>query len=182
MDIVFARHRQRYDSYHDFWQLVALSGFQSCYLDEVDVRSDHFYVALTPFNDELWQLAMQRNLHPDRRGRIAFWSLERPAFPGAGTTTEVVTRALQCADRVWVSDRWYQQLDPRQQHVIFGSHPNLQPLAEPRPRIFDYCHVSYVNPRRARILRTLRDAGLSEAPARGPGPERDQLLRSSAVL
>ena len=39
--IIFTRTRHTYDSYSDFWKLVELSGFNICFVDEIDISLEN---------------------------------------------------------------------------------------------------------------------------------------------
>lgn len=188
--IFFARTRWKYDSYTDFWHLVELSGFPVCYIDEIDLTADHTYI-LTPYNGEVEPVmqASRARLAQPQRARVVWWNLERPDAPGMPPLYDVVTRALQFVTHVWVSDRHYQAMDERQEHVIFASHPGLAQVYEnPEPfsieraeHRYDYAHMSYLHGRRMAIHAALQKRGLREAPG-GSGALRDGLLRQSRVL
>lgn len=68
-NIIFAKTRHVYQSYDDFWRLVALSGFETCYVDEIDHNRDATYI-FTPTNGETL------NGWDRGRARIIWWDLE----------------------------------------------------------------------------------------------------------
>lgn len=180
--IVFARTRWSYDSYADFWRLVELSGFPTCYVDEINLGADAVYVT-TPVNGEVEALRQKREHHLGTpTAKVVWWNLERPDAPNMPPPTQVVSDALSVFDRVWVSDRHYRSLDARQQYLTLGSHPLLRLHDQPVGKQFDYAHMSYVHGRRIEILARLRQQGLREAPCAGPGETRDQVLRESRVM
>jgi hypothetical protein len=117
-DIVFARTRHDYGSYADFWKLVELSGFPTCYVDEVDASDASKCYIATPLNGE-WQQGW-----PGARATIIHWDLEwrtpedYPDIPGVADT--------------WCSDAWYaNRINAR--YVMMGSHPSLARGTPPEP-------------------------------------------------
>lgn len=185
MRIVFARTRYEYDSYTDFWQLVRLSGFDICHVDEVDLASDSIYI-VTPINGEFRPHVDHRRklLEEDgrpKRATIVWWNLERPDS-GGPTLREVVDDLSRYVDVSWVSDRHYASLDTRLRHVVLGSHPGLRMHEGRLPTQYDFTHQSYSWGRREGIYPALMwGGGLREGP-NGWGEARDQVLRSSKLM
>lgn len=183
--VVFARTRHNYDSYVDFWRLVELSGFQTCWVDEIDLGMPALYIT-TPINGEQPpHLRSERErCGPDRPGRVLWWLLERPDASDRSTTfSEQLSDGLAFTDAVCCSDRLVQSLDPRLLHLAMGSHPELAPggvLSRQRPD-FHVAHISYAWGRREAIYVELARRGLSIAPACW-GAERDSVLRRSRLL
>lgn len=179
-DTIFAKTRHRYDSYSDFWSLVELSGFQTCFVDEIDPSASAAYV-YTPHTGEAAAIAA---LPRERRARIVWWNLERPepdgAKPDLGAFRASVDRVLEHADAAWVSDRHYASLHPRLIHAVAGSHPGIPLAGERPPDAFDVCHMSYVNSRRNSPLQET-----SRGWRVGPnswGQQRDSVLKSTKVM
>src|SRR3972149_12259759 len=52
-DPIFVKTRYHYDPYVDFWDLVALSKFQSVYVDEMDLYDSEKLYMVSPHNGEL---------------------------------------------------------------------------------------------------------------------------------
>ena len=182
MKVVFAKTRYAYDSYRDFWKLVELSGFDTCFVDEIDLPLDIVYIT-TPVNGELRPHMDHRRsiLKGPQRAKIIWWNLERPDSDGQPPITDVITDILRYVDAVWVSDRHYASLDKRMHHVVLGSHAGLCRDHEPYPAQYDYTHQSYVWGRREAIFFPLRMSGLREGP-NGWFEERDCTLRSSRLI
>lgn len=176
MAVVFARTRHVYGSYTDFWSLVELAGFRTCYVDEIDIDANLTYVT-TPMTGEL----KSRNLPKDRRAKIIWWNLERPDGEFAQRFSAVIDEVLSHVDEIWVSDRYYQSMDQRQKFVILGSHPGL--LVEPWTpgNRWDVAHLSYMNGRRNHVYGRLQERGLTLAP-NAWGNERTNVLFNSSVL
>jgi len=180
-DIVFARTRWKYDSYTDFWRLVELAEFPTCWIDEIDLTRDVLYVT-TPMNGETRPsvAAARERAGAARKARVAWWNLERPDVASGAPLGKVVSEALAWVDEAWVSDRHYRSLDQRQRHVVLASDSRLRD-GPPLPRRYDACHMSYVWGRRAMVLDAVGKAGIRMAP-NGWGKERDEILSSSAAM
>ena len=89
MSVIFAKTRFVYLSYEDFWELVKISEFETCYIDEIDYNSDNVYI-LTPLNGELaFPL-------PERKAKIIWLNIERPGENEIGE--------LKYFDEVWMCD------------------------------------------------------------------------------
>lgn len=175
MDIVFAKTRWHYDSYIDFWKLVELSGFPTIYVDEVDV-SQPYVVITSPLNGE-WRPHIDNQKNKVRRAHLIHWCLERPS--GAGgignfTMSHERARAERHFDEVWCSDRRL-AAESNTRFVVLGSDYGLGNPSLVGDRIYDYCHMSYVNPRRNHIYSQHRGP---IAPNCWP-PERDGVMRGS---
>lgn len=182
--IVFARTRHQYDSYRDFWDLVSLAGFDTCHVDEMDLRTDTFYV-VTPINGEFRPHMdyCRNNVGGKRRAVVAWWNLERPDGPGSEPIGAVLDEIMRYVDIAWVSDRHYASLDSRLQHVVLGSNARLCPQRERdlEEATYDFTHQSYVFGRRDAAITPLRLSGLREGP-NGWFEARDAVLRSSRVI
>src|SRR4051812_7712427 len=66
---IFAHPRWDYQSYADYKKLIDLSGFKSCYMDEMDLESDNTYIFSTP--DTHWMGGW-----PDAKCRIIYYCFE----------------------------------------------------------------------------------------------------------
>jgi len=182
MNIVFAHPRYVYQSYVDYRRLAELSGFESCFVDQIDFQREAFYI-VTPINGE-FRPHVQNHPGP-RKCRIAWWNLERPdsgpGVPAALVGSEVANVTgdlLQFVDYVWCSDWYMCDMDQRQVYVVCGSHSGL--AEGPRRTMWDWdlCHLSYMSGRRQSVMAGLQDARLTIAGSAW-GPERDAVLRGS---
>lgn len=164
MTLTFVRTRHAYDSYSDLWTLVELSGFDTCFIDEMDVsRKAHTYI-LPTLNGEVgagWQGAQARLIHLNME-----WD-EYPPTPGISET--------------WHGDRWFaQQIGAR--YVPLGSHADLRPNTDSlSPDAYEVAFLAYLIPRRQQMQHDLRQAGLSVSPSSAWGDERHRLLANSRV-
>ncbi len=193
-NITFVRSTHLYESYRDFWRLVELSGFPTIYENELDITQPGTYI-VTPMNGnfiehmtgnvEQWretgeasggQIVVQEQSGLRRKAHIILWNLERPG--GSGSVWAYGDECFRwmstrLVDEVWVSDP--QLADETQtRYVILGSHPGLGELCD--DKIFDFCHMSMVNPRRVHIYKNFRSKNIG--PNSWP-PERDEVLKKS---
>lgn len=181
MNVFFARTRHQYDSYVDFWRLVELSDFKTCYVDEMDLESDSIYIT-SPINGEFRPHINYRRsiLQQPQRAKIVWWDLERPDAAGNPPISAVIDEIKPYIDAAWVSDRLVASLDSRFTHVVVGGHAGLR-LIPPAECVYDYTHQSYAWGRRENVYAALRGRGLREGPS-CYGPERDRVLSSSRLM
>jgi hypothetical protein len=182
---VFARTRHHYDSYDDFWRLVELSGFPTCWVDEIDLIQRTLYIT-TPINGE-----QPPHLRAERArvgsacpGRVLWWLLERPDATGRPCSlADQLTDGLGYCDAVCCSDKLVASLDPRLHFLAMGSHPELAPGGLPArlPPDYHVAHISYAWGRREAIYNALSRHGLKVAPGCW-GTDRDRMLRRSRLL
>lgn len=182
---VFARTRHEYGSYQDFWRLVELSGFATCFVDQIRLDSPETFV-VTPINGEF-----RPHIENERRrvalgdgkvrANVIWWALERPDHAGAQDWSETVTDLLQYVDGIWVSSMYLRKLDERVTWVPMGSHARLaEPLFE-RVFAYDVAMMAYMTPRRQRIADQFVQRGFKLAP-NAWGKERDEILRSTRCM
>lgn len=171
--IIFARTRHTYDSYGDFWRLVVAAGFDTCYVDEIDLASDNTYV-FTPINGEVMpRLAAWK----DRRCKIVWWNLERPEDETLPRSLAAVRGAV---DAVWVSDRIYAAKHEALTYVQLAGYPGFgQPSSE---RCYDVCHLSYVHGRRTPIVNSLLQRGMRIAPEAYGQAAQDRFVAQSHLM
>lgn len=175
-----------YQSYSDFWRLVELSNFKTCYVDEIDLEKDEVYISC-PLNGEHKETLPHRRsiLKGPQKATVCLWQLEKPYNPDIepGTVSEKVKatldRCLGYFDQVWISDRWVAGMDPRFVYVEMGSHPEL--ASGPKTEIqYDFAHMSYMTGRREAIYGPL-SRSLRMAP-NAWGAERDRILRATRAM
>jgi hypothetical protein len=161
-DPIFARTRHEYGSYVDFWRLVELSGFQQCFIDEMQPDSDSTYI-IPVRNGELPATGFFA-----AQARIIHWNLEWCVYP-----------PLHGISEVWNSDRWYANTLGAK-YVPMGSHPGLKD-AEPGAEeiTYDVAYLGYMIPRRARLLHELDLLGVRSTPTSAWGRQRHELLTVS---
>lgn len=178
--IVFAKTRYQYDSYQDFWRLVELSGFPTCYLDEIELSSENVYI-FTPHNGEFPALVAGWGLrYPNRRCKIIWWLLERPDG-GPKPLAESVNEVASLFDGMLASDRWVAGLHPGFTHAVLGGHAGLVCGQEPLPIVYDYAHISYAWGRREALYNGMKSLGLRVAP-NAFGAERARILAQTRLV
>ena len=178
MDIIFVKTRYWYDSYTDFWTLVELSEFETCYVDEVDIAKPRVYIT-SPMNGE-WEPHISNQVGKPHNAHLVHWCLERPSGSGGlfeygrSNRAKIYSRIL---DDVWVSDRAMAS-EVTLRHVILGSDYGLgEPGLDKR---YDFTHMSYVCDRRKRVYDQHPAAliGFNRWPW-DPSPNRDDVLKAS---
>lgn len=193
---IFVKTRTHYDSYQDFWQLVELGGFETCYVDEIRLDRAKAYI-VTPVNGEVRPhienerlrlkrahgLALASTLRVPSAARLVVWALERPDAPCARPWKNEVSDLLQYFDEVWVSDRALGALDPRARFVPLGSDARLgrAPGDFAETYAYDVAFMGYMIPRREGIARQLQSRGIRVAP-NGWGAERAAVLASTRIM
>lgn len=177
-DIIFAQTRfdyrnpeNGYGSYHDFWRLVELSGFDTCYIDEIDPTDASTCYIFTPQNSEVhnpsedWMIDWR-----DAKAKIILWNLEQDAYPPVPGVSEVWASDKAFADRIGA------------RYVLMGSHPGLMnypPIS--RNGRYDTIMLSYMTPRRQQVAHWLGEKGLTVAP-NGWYEERHKHLMQSQLM
>jgi len=172
--IIFARTRYEYSSYQDFFRLVEVSGFKTCFVDEIDIAQDHTYI-FTPMNGEV--APHLRNFSGTRRAKIIWWNLERPhdeTLPSSMNTLEGLV------DAVWVSDCYFATLNPRFTFVRLAGHQHYG--LRTAVRHWDVCHISYLWGRRLSAVARLRSAGVSVTPEAWGVKEQNAVVATSYLM
>lgn len=138
-------------------------------------RDDTVYI-VSPVNGE-FRPHMQ--VHgAEKRCKVVWWNLERPDADGQPPISVVADDLLRYVDAIWVSDRHYATIDPRQRFVVLGSHTDIGNT--PIEPTYDFTHQSYVWGRREPVIGALRSS-LREGP-NAWGAERSRILRASLVM
>lgn len=164
MTILFAQPRHVYESYADLRSLIALSGFETVYYDEIDPTSDNVYI-LTVINGEL-----PENGYPYARARMVCWDLE---YHLGGVQLSGV--------ELWAADKWYAEMIGAK-YVPMGSHPDLRLHADSTSsERYDVAYVGYFIPRRERIRAELLERGVKVSPIHAWGEERHRILSNSTA-
>lgn len=168
-DIIFAKTRTHYDSYQDFWKLVELSNFPTCYVDEIEPDSDHTYI-FTPDNGET------RNGWPGAKARIYHYQLEWETHPNDQNPL-----ASGVAGK-WTMDAWHAR-QIRARYVPIGSHPDLvhAPLNGRQDIHYDVALMAAMTHRRSWIAGEMQHKGLRLAP-NAWGEHRHTVLTHSKAM
>lgn len=178
-DIVFVKTRHFYQSYTDLYRLIELSGYPTCYIDEMDVEDIGKCYILVVQNGE-WGDGW---LHA--KSTLIFWDYEYHLdVSGVGQWNGNIKPPGIA--RVWLPDAWLARYhaNVNAEYVLPGSHPGLNPQPERmEPKVYDLAFPGYRDVfRRQVVLQQMADFGLTVAP-NGWGNERHEaLLRSSAYL
>jgi len=182
--IVFAHPRQVFESYSDYRKLIEISGFETCFYDEMDLFADTVYI-VAPVNGELRPTIDKARTSKGRVvSKIIFWNLERPdsgVWPPEGrNASNAVDRIKPWVDAIWVSDRHYASLDSRLVFVPMGSDARLAEAGPSPIKIYDIAALTYNNHRRSKIYGNLTKWKL--APSSAWGETRARVLRSSKCM
>ena len=170
-DIIFAKPRHEYASYTDLYRLIELSGFPTCFIDEIDDASVNTYI-LTILNGEV-----RDGGYLGSRARILLWDLEWHL------STDGYFRQPFAAPpgvEILAADKWYaEQIGAR--YVPMGSHPGLRETVTDHSKQYDVAYIGYINgvARRERIRQQLVERGVRVSPPTAWGTERDWLLNDS---
>jgi hypothetical protein len=145
-EIIFAKTRYFYQSYTDFWSLVELSGFHTCFVDEIDFYNQNNVYIFAPMNGE-WRPLIDNKFplgfdNRSPRATLVMWNLERPGEDSIGNFA-VGNQALigRYLDRVIVSDRELARLS-RLDYVTLGGHEGLGNPGKFEYKRFDLIHLS----------------------------------------
>lgn len=180
-EIVFVKTRWPYQSYTDFWAMVDLAGYPTCYVDEVDVEAERVYI-VNPLNGE-WEPMLRHRLMTEgraKRATLVSWTIEPPVksdyLPNLRRT---VDEGL--VDWIWMGYRNLAQAAdrPRIRFVPVGSMEGLG--SERGESQHDVIHLSYPTHRRRVLYDDLMRKGVPIAP-NGWGRDRDAALRTSRFL
>lgn len=165
--IVFVKPQIHYDSYTDFWKLVNLSGFEICFLQDINLNQNCIYI-ISPI-DKQFQLSWWQRKR--KNAKIILWDLERPK-PRGGIKADKKFLSRQNFDEIWVSDPQLAN-DLGVRYIILGSDEKLgnNPIWIKR---YDFTHISYENGRRSVIYEKIKHIGHN-----GWGKQRDRILRQT---
>lgn len=173
--IVFIKIRndqgETYGSYDNFWELVELSGFKTCEMDEVDWQSDNTYIYSVENGNT------EANFSHNKKGakcKLIFWQLEFPRWENGVIAGADVPDYV---DEVWCSDKYHTSLFSKAKYVFLGGHADYG--KEPLEPIWDICHMSYAYGIRKAKLQLLLSQGHTLAPASEIYEEREHILRHS---
>lgn len=154
MQIIYANPRYEYPSYRDLYALINVSGFKTCFIDEIDLDSDNYYI-VTILNGEYWtnrQFVGKWANCKDKRCKIILQDLERrDQFDDV--------RCILDGDMF----NWYWPIDleahkrvehSKSDYVILGSHPDLAD-GDTNHKVHDVTMLCAKAPRRDQIIREL---------------------------
>ena len=171
MSIIFAKPRFHYNSYTDFWSLVDLSEFETCWIDEIDLKSSNTYVVtlVDPKRDK-WCLSWWQRIH--KTARLILWDLERPKPRGGIKAHKAFLNRLNF-DEVWHSDPQLAK-DLGTRFVVLGSDERLRKV--PRwTKPYNFALMAHLNDRRKEIVSRINEIAPRVAP-NCYGIERQMIL------
>lgn len=162
-DPTFVKTRHEYQSYADFWELVALAGFPTCYVDEIDPASDATYIL--PVRNGEWP----EGGWPEARARLIHWHAEYHVdYPPASGV------------EVWSPDAWHaDKIGGR--YVPMGSDARLKHGPDTRHAEYDVAFLAYLIPRRTDVLSGLAQHGVRVSPTSAWGDDRHRILTHSTA-
>jgi len=165
----FVKTRHKYDSYQDLWKLVEVSGFDTCYIDEIQpYERDNYYIV--PLITGEW------NVPVDATSQIVHWNMEW--FDD--TTTYPVRAGIR---ETWTADKGHAEVT-NLRYVPVGSDVGLRDNKKHLSKSpdFDVAMLSYLSPRRQRIHNDLTAAGFNLAPNIGPHQDRHSVLLNTRCI
>jgi len=189
MNVVFARPeslvKDSIRSYSDFFDLVELSRYESCYIREIDLDRDCIYI-ICPVNAQI--RILDEKLARPRKAKLIFWNLERSdsgpyelskvGSSGASNSTKEIWNYV---DAVWVSDRHYASLHKKLTYVTLGSDPYLAYGQRSESPSYDIATLTYNNDRRREVYGPL-SRHWKMAPESAWGDDRARILNSSKCM
>lgn len=187
VNVVFAHPRFQYSSYTDYRELVRLTGFETCYVDEIDVTRPETIYVVSPINGE-YRPARDGWRDKEHNAMLVTWCLERPSDGLMGDFIRGTKEFLNdwYVDHVWLSDRWFTQQvnDKRVTFAVLGSHRGLGQLGNlPDTHMqWDVIHLSCVTHRRRLIWEELEARGLRIAPNAWGETRHDEMLRTKFLV
>ena len=190
---MFVQPRTRYGSYADFRSLIAVCGFEQCFIDEMRLNFDGVYI-VSPINGE-YRPHIDNHRLETKNCKIVMWQLERPGgdrqCDASSTLKDFIVNNKRFindgyADIIWISDRWMAGVhnDSRIVFAPMGSSPLLHTGLkswEVETKGFDYLHLSYISYRR-QILDALAAVHDMKYAGGGWGEIRAVALRNTKFL
>jgi hypothetical protein len=162
--VYFALARHEYGSYADLRALIALSGYATCYIDEIDPTSDNAYI-IPVRNGELPEAG-----YPDARARLIHWCFEwdqYPPLPGIAET--------------WYPDVWAAgQYGGRYVPIGGDARLNTMQVVGDAP-LYDAAFLAYMTGNRPEVRKAMMDKGISVSPTSAWGEERHKVLTRSKL-
>ena len=151
-----------YHSYVDYWELVSLSGFDTCELGEIDYQSDDVYI-ISPDNGNVSETLLSEKAL-DRKCTIVWYTLEFPEWKEG----KFVNRMKNYFDEFWCPDIYlaelYGEIRPGDvKYVFLGGHDKFG--GEPaKNKIWDFCTLSYDYGVRLHKVNILKERGYTFSP------------------
>ncbi len=177
MTIYFVRTRHHYHPYDDWYKLAELSGFETCYEDEIDYDDSSNTYIINHFAG--------RNLDANRptKAQVILWQTEH-------ITPEryEADYGIDCRKnwRFWHMDKWQatvlsQALGINCEYIPIGSHKDLGYVGIKGTYKYDVALLAYHSPRRQPIFHWIKGAS-NVAPDSAWGDERGEVLTRSRLM
>lgn len=162
-NVTFAKARHIYESYSDLWKLVDLSGFSTCFIDEIPGAGvkDNVYIIVVQ-NGE-WDKGIQTD------ARVIFWCLEWIHYPPVPGVSEVWHMDAAFARRYGLK------------YVPVGGHAGLMDGERVDGAHYDVAFLAYMIPRRQRIHYELQQLGVALSPTSAWKELRHSILCNSTA-
>lgn len=165
-ETIFVKTRHHYKPYDDYFRLADLSGFASCYEDEIDYESDSTYIV-----NHFAALGLNPRKTP-QNAQIILWQTEHTPLEDYGRYSPYITRFWHMDAAI--AERYGHE------HVIVGSHPDLPQWKMPHVETYDICMLSYISAYREPMNQQLKQR-FHLAPSSAWDMERDKILYSSRM-
>jgi len=178
-DVIFVKTRtmlqpHTYQGYGDYFSLAELSGYKTCWINEVDPDSTNTYI-ITPLNGE-WNHGWEGTVKANIICHDLEWRLKESSY--AWPESDLITPPG--VKRIWTSDKWYAERIGAQ-YVPLGSHVGLVGDTPADGKAWDVAPLSYRTGRRNDAFGQMERRGLTIAP-NAWGEERDALLKECAAV
>lgn len=152
-----------YDSYADYWELIGLSGFETCELGEIDFQREDAVYIFTPDNGNVTETLMGSKAQA-RKCKLAWYVLEWPKWENG----EFLHGMKPYYDEYWCPDMYlvslYERINPKAtKYVFMGGHKDYggEPASN---KIWDFCSLSYDYGERLQKMNRLRERGYTLSP------------------
>lgn len=164
-----------YDGYKDLFRIAELSGYETCFINEVDPGGDNTYI-ITPLNGE-WN----HGWNPQPKAQIILWDLEWRLKESDYKWEESALETPPGVSRVWASDKWYAGRI-NAEYVPLGSHAGLVENNLLNGEGYDVALLAYLSGRRQTIAGELQDKHHLKLAPNAWNPERDAMLKSTTAM
>lgn len=164
---VFVRTREIYHSYRDFFKLVEVSGYKTCFVDQMNMHDPNACYIVTYLNDE-WR-------HATGKARVIHWNMEW------FEDTEHHAYKPGITER-WTSDKSHAD-ESGMLYVPIGSDYNLCDGDYVTDHlVYDVALISCMSERRVKIYHDLLRMGVRIAPNYHAHEGRHKILMQSRMV
>jgi hypothetical protein len=165
MKPLFVTTKEYHPSYQDYWNLIALSGFDTLSIETSVPTMRGTYIFTGTRTEFVNQAKMVERTGKDRSKdcRLIYYQIERPdSGPGEdGTPAGVLIKRqadkfLSVFTEVWTPYKMLARLEPRLKYVPMGSHPRLRQVEPSGVIEYDLAMIASDSARRASIFAKLK--------------------------